>query len=178
MANSSAAKPTPTEATMPGLADIQEPLLANDWYMAPGWIVMLGMLFFGLCYLGYRYWRHYQHQKPVKFALLALSKLDLESSGSVEQITQLIKRLLLTRVSAHPAIALSGAAWQAFLMASLPASARSTLPEDPLPDLQALHYQRTPAIEDIQRYAKFAAVWMKTVKDIPATTRFVGAPHA
>jgi hypothetical protein len=178
MANSSAAKHSPTEATIPGLADIQEPLLANDWYMAPGWIVLLAVLLFGFIYLCYRYWRHYQHQKPVKFALLTLSNLDLEASGSVEQITQLIKRLLLTRVSAHPAIALSGAAWQAFLMASLPASARSTLPEDPLPDLQALHYQRAPAMEDIERYAKFAAIWMRKVKDIPATARIVGAPHA
>jgi hypothetical protein len=178
MVNSSTAKHTPTEATIPGLADIQEPLLANDWYMAPGWIVMLGLLMFGFCYLGYRYWRHYQHQKPVKFALLALSKLDLEASGSVEQITQLIKRLLLTRVSAHPAIALSGSAWQAFLMTSLPTSVCSKLSDDPLPDLQALHYQRSPAKEDIQRYANFAAVWMKSVKDIPATARLVGASHA
>jgi hypothetical protein len=178
MANSSAAKLAPTEATMPGLADIQEPILANDWYMAPGWIILLGLLLLALSYVGYRYWRYVQCQKPVKFALSALAKLDLETPGSAEQITQLIKRLLLTRVPAHPAIALSGAAWQYFLITSLPKSLRSTLPNDPLPDLQALHYQRAPAIEDIQRYANFAAVWMSKVKDIPATAHITGAPHA
>ncbi|RVU37637.1 DUF4381 domain-containing protein [Rheinheimera riviphila] len=167
MANSNAANvappeaPIPETATMPGLADIQEPLLANDWYLAPGWSLLLVILVVLLGYAGYRWWRYQQQQKPIKFALAELEKLDLTAPNAAEMITTLLKRLLLTRLPAHPALALSGAAWQQYLMSSLPSSAK---PVEPLPDLLALHYQSTPAVDDIRRYAAFAAVWLQKVK--------------
>ncbi len=166
MANSNAANAAPPETatpatTMPGLADIQEPLLANDWYLAPGWSLLLAILLALLGFAGYRWWRYHQQQKPVKFALAELKQLDLTAPNAAELITTLLKRLLLTRQPAHPALTKSGAAWQEFLLSSLPASAR---PEEPLPDLMALHYQSSPAIDDIRRYAAFAAVWLKKVK--------------
>lgn len=176
MANSNAANvappPTPIAetATMPGLADIQEPLLANDWYLAPGWSILLLLVLGLLGYAGYRWWRYQQQQKPVKFALAELDKLDLTAPDAPEHITTLLKRLLLTRSPAHPALTLSGTAWQQYLIASLPASAQ---PADALPDLLTLHYQSAPASEDVKRYAAFAAVWLKKVK---LTER--GAAHA
>jgi len=178
MANSNAANPTSAPATMPGLADIQEPLLANDWYLAPGWLLLLFLLLALLSYATYRWWRYRQLQRPVKFALEALAKLNLSAPDAAEQITQLLKRLLMTLTSTHPAVALSGVAWQQYLMTSLPASALSTLPADPLPDLLALHYQQSPAAEDIQRYATFAALWLKTVKVTPGPEMITGATHA
>ena len=131
-----------------------------------------------LSYAGYRWWHYRQFYKPVKYALKALAELNLSQPNGAEQITQLLKRLLLTRTSKHPAVALSGVAWQQYLMASLPASALSKLPADPLPDLLALHYQKSPAAEDIERYAAFAVFWLKAVKVTPGQEIITGATHA
>ena len=161
MANSNAANVTPPQASMPGLADIQEPLLANDWYRAPGWLLLIAILLLLLGYAGYRWWRYQQQQKPIKFALAQLEKFDLSAPNAAEQITTLLKRLLLTRIPAHPALTFSGSAWQQYLMSSLPGNVKLA---EALPDLLALHYQSAPAVDDVRRYAVFAAVWLKTVK--------------
>ena len=161
MANSNTANVAPPEATMPGLADIQEPVLANDWYLAPGWSLLFGIFLALVAYGGYRWWRYHQQQKPLRYALAELAKLDLTQSNAPEQITTLLKRLLITKAPAHPAVTLSGTAWQQFLVASLPADVKAA---EPLPDLMALHYQGTPAIEDVRRYASFAALWLNKAK--------------
>lgn len=160
MANSNAANVIPPQAAMPGLADIQEPLLTNDWYLAPGWSLLLLIFLALIAYGGYRWWRYYLQQKPVKYALAELACLDLTAANAPEQITTLLKRLLLTKAPAHPALTMSGTAWQHYLSTSLPANVK---PVEPLPDLMALHYQRSPANEDVRRYAAFAALWMKKV---------------
>lgn len=175
MANSNAAEQALPETSLPGLADIQEPLLANDWYLAPGWSLLLILLVALLSYLAYRCWRYRQWQQPVKVALAALAELDLTTADAAEQITRLMKRLLLTRQSAHPAVAFSGTAWQQYLLASLP---KADLPADALPDLQALHYQSAPPIADIKRYAAFAALWLKKVNLSPQPNVKKGNNHA
>ena len=161
MANSNTANITPPEATMPGLADIVEPALANDWYLAPGWSILSGILLALVAYGGYRWWRYVEHQKPIRYALAELAKLDLTQSHAPEQITTLLKRLIITKAPTHPAVTLSGTAWQQYLVATLPANVKTA---DPLPDLLTLHYQGTPAIEDVRRYASFAALWLKKAK--------------
>jgi hypothetical protein len=174
MANLNAANVTPPQAAMPGLADIQEPLLANDWYRAPGWLLLLATLLLLLGYAGYRWWRYQQQQKPVTFALAELAKLDLTAPNAAELITTLLKRLLLTQVPAHPALTYSGTAWQQFLLSSLPTG---VTPAEPLPDLLALHYQGTPALDDMRRYAVFAALWLQKVK-LPTAASQTGASDA
>jgi len=170
MANSNAANVAPPDTAIPGLADIQEPLLANDWYLAPGWSLLLLILLAMLSYSGYRWWRHYQQQKPLKYALAELEKLDLTAPNAAEMITTLLKRLLLTQSPTHQALTLSGASWQQYLLSSLPAKVKLA---EPLPDLLALHYQSAPAIDDIRRYAAFATLWLKHLKLTNA-----GAPDA
>ena len=178
MANSNVANLAPPEATIPGLADIQEPLLNNDWYLAPGWSLLL-ILFLALCgYAGYRWWRYRQFQKPVQLALAELAKIDVATADAAQQITQLMKRLLITRLPAHPAITLTGAAWQQFLITSLPAAVVKKLPADPLPDLLALHYQQTTAPDEIQRYAAFAALWLQKANLSAAPAMAQGVTHA
>lgn len=174
MANSNAANVTPPQASMPGLADIQEPLLANDWYRAPGGLLLIAILLLLLGYAGYRWWRYQQQQKPVKFALAELAKLDLTAPNAAEQISTLLKRLLLTRLPSHPALTYSGFAWQQFLLSSLPTG---VTPAEPLPDLLSLHYQSAPAAEDIRRYAVFAELWLKKAKLHQAVSK-TGASHA
>ncbi len=166
MANSNVVNPnvanaTPAEATMPGLADIQEPLLNNDWYFAPIWSLLLLLALTLLAYASYRWWRYYQTQKPVKYALMELDKLDLSAPNAAQMITTLLKRLILTKAPAHPAVTFSGQAWQQYLCSSLPSKVQ---PVAPLPDLLALHYQSMSAPDDIRRYAAFAALWLKQVK--------------
>ncbi|MBU2279721.1 MAG: DUF4381 domain-containing protein [Gammaproteobacteria bacterium] len=166
MANLNAANPngantTPVSPPLPGLADIQEPLLANDWYFAPIWSLLLLLIVVLTIVAGYRWWRYYQAQKPVKYALAELDAIDLTAPNAAEMITTLMKRLILTQAPAHPAITMNGKPWQQFLTSSMPPNA---LPAEPLPDLLALHYQSAPAEADIRRYASFAATWLKRVK--------------
>ena len=161
MANSNAANVAPADVAMPGLADIQEPILANDWYLAPGWFLLLLIILALLGYAGYRWWRYHQQQKPLRYALAELNQLDLTTANAPAQITTLLKRVILTKVPGHPALTLSGTAWQQYLVTSLPPNSN---PAAALPDLMALHYQRTPAIEEVRRYADFAVLWLHKVK--------------
>jgi len=160
MANSNAASPATTQATVPGLADIQEPLLGNDWYLAPGWLVVMLIVLGLIVYVGYRLWNYHLQQKPLRFTLAELARLDLNSADAPEQITTLLKRLLMTKIPGHPALTYSGSAWQQFLISSLPPK---ITPTAPLPDLMTLHYQASPSAEDIRLYATFAAFWLQKV---------------
>ncbi|MCT6700851.1 DUF4381 domain-containing protein [Rheinheimera sp. 4Y26] len=141
------------------LADIQEPLLVNDWYLAPGWW-LLATLVLTLLWLLYRKYRQQQlKQAPKRFALKALAALDKGAAGAPAQITALLKRWLLSQNPGHPALSYSGEAWRQFLLNSLKTKPKAAVVA--LPDLLALHYQRAPQQTEIQAYADFAALWLQ-----------------
>lgn len=151
-------KPAQPEA-LAQLADIQEPALGNDWYLAPGWW-LLAVLVLTLLWLLYRKYRQHQlKQAPKGFALKALAALDLGAPDAPAQITALLKRYLLNQQPDHPALSYSGAAWRQFLLNSLHANQQAAVPE--LPDLLALHYQGSPQQAAVQAYASFAAFWLQ-----------------
>lgn len=141
------------------LADIQEPILGNDWYLAPGWW-LLAALVLTLSWLLYRKYRQQQlKQAPRRFALKVLAALDLSATDASAQITALLKRWLLNQQPDHPALSYSGKSWQQFLLNSLPANQQTVAAT--LPDLLALHYQGSPQLSDVQAYASFAAYWLQ-----------------
>lgn len=141
------------------LADIQEPLLVNDWYLAPGWWLLVALALTLLWLLSRKYRQQQLKQAPKRFALKALAALDKGAADAPAQITALLKRWLLSQNPCHPALSYSGEAWRKFLLKSLQNRQKTAVPT--LPDLLALHYQRSPQQTEIQAYADFAALWLQ-----------------
>lgn len=146
---------TEPDPRLQSLADIQEPLLASDWYLAPIWwllaVLLLLLLGFGLRLLRQRR----PQPQSQQLALSELAGIDLQQAGSATAITAVLKRYLQTKVPQHPALTQTGAQWQQFLQQS------QQHPFAALPDLLALHYQASPAPEQLQAYADFARHWLQ-----------------
>lgn len=151
----------PQNPALAQLADIQEPLLANDWYLAPVWW-LLAVFVIVVSWLLLRHYQQFQLRRaPRRVALATLSKLELNTADAPAQITSLLKRWLLSEAPQHPALAYSGKNWQQFLLLTLTASGQHKINSAPLPDLLALHYQQSPDPAQVQRYAAFAHVWLQ-----------------
>ncbi len=147
---------TKPDPRLQALADIQEPLLASDWYLAPVWWLLACLVLLLLGWL-IRRLRHRQPQQAAKqLALRELDRIDLAQSGSATAITALLKRYVQTKQPQHPALTQTGVQWQQFLVQSLRQPAAQALP-----DLLALHYQAAPAAEDLTAYAEFARHWLQ-----------------
>lgn len=148
-----------TNPALQQLADIQEPALGNDWYMAPIWWLLLLLTMF-LVVLAFRFYRRRQQRlAPRRFAQASLAGIGLDDKDAAHQITALLKRVLLSEAPSHPALSYSGNAWQQFLTQSLGAKQQRSLP--PLPDLLALHYQPQPDAGQLELYARFARLWLQ-----------------
>lgn len=140
------------------MADIQEPALGNDWYLAPGWWLLAALLLV-LGWLLYRRYRQYrQQQAPRHYALGLLKTLDVTAHNAPAQITGILKRWLRSQQPTHPALTYSGDAWRQFLLQTLPTKLANN---DSLPDLLALHYQPSPQTTEVQTYADFAVRWLQ-----------------
>lgn len=147
---------TEPDPRLQSLADIQEPLLASDWYLAPIWWLLAALLLLLLLWL-LRLLRQRQPQpQSQQLALSELASIDLQQPASASAITALLKRYLQTKVPQHPALTQTGGQWQQFLQQSLSQPAAQLLP-----DLLTLHYQASPATEDLQAYADFARHWLQ-----------------
>lgn len=146
---------TKPDPRLQALADIQEPQLVSDWYLAPIWWLLALLLFVALFWFLWRWRRQQQTNRPRDLALQELATIDLQQANAVCGITALLKRYLQTKVAQHPALTYSGLRWQQFLQHSLPRTASITLP-----DLLALQYQASPLADDIRAYADFAKYWL------------------
>lgn len=146
---------TKPDPRLQNLADIQEPQLLSDWYLAPIWWV-LAVCILLLCWWGFRRWRRHQlKQRPRQLAQQALAMVNLAQPTAPHQISAVLKRYLLTLAPTHPALTLSGQQWQQFLLQTSTEQSEFTLP-----DLLALHYQPSPSVDDVAAYAKFAQHWL------------------
>ena len=148
-----------TNPALQQLADIQEPVLGNDWYMAPIWWLLLLLTLFLLVLVFRLYRRRQLRLAPRRFAQASLAGIGLDDKDAAHQITALLKRVLLSEAPSHPALSYSGTAWQQFLTQSLGAKHQSSLPQ--LPDLLALHYQPQPDAGQLELYARFARLWLQ-----------------
>jgi hypothetical protein len=147
---------TKPDPRLQSLADIQEPLLASDWYLAPIWWLLAVFVLLLLGWLIRRVRMRQPQQAATQLALRELSAIALDQSGSATAITALLKRYVQTKMPQHPALTQTGAQWQQFLVQSLRQPAAQALP-----DLLALHYQAAPAEQDLIAYAEFARHWLQ-----------------
>lgn len=150
---------TTPASPLAALADIQQPVLHNEWYKAPIWSLLAFVLLVLLGFAGWKLWQRRQQRRPLRLALVQLNALDLSAADAASQISSILKRVLRTLNPQHPALSYAGQPWQQFLQQSLNGQPSA---QPPLPDLLALHYQPSPAAADIQAYAAFARHWLRS----------------
>ena len=135
------------------LADIQEPVLNTFWPPAPGWWLLALLLIVVLAY-GFRFfWKKWQKALPLRQAKAEL-RLIKEPHQSAE-LNELLKRLVHCYSPRHPVLSAPVKQWQDFL--------QQQIPQQSLPDLQAVLYKQQPDQADFVLYLQFATQWLNKV---------------
>lgn len=135
------------------LADIQEPVLNTFWPPAPLWWVLTLLVILLLAY-GFRFfWNKWHHSRPLRQAKAELQQIQQPEQSA--QLNELLKRLVRCYNARHPVLSAPLNQWQDFL--------QQQLPEQALPDLQALLYKAEPVPADFAAYRQFAEKWLITV---------------
>lgn len=135
------------------LADIQEPALNTFWPPAPGWWLLTLLVFVLLAYSFRFFWKKWQKTLPLRQARAEL-RLIKEPHQSAE-LNELLKRLVRCYSPGHQVLSAPVQQWQDFL--------QQQLPQQPLPDLQALLYKPEPLQTDFAAYMHFAKKWLDKV---------------
>ena len=142
------------------LADIHQLDAVGNWPPAIGWWLLLLVLLalFGGGSLAL--WRRYQTNRLLRLSLQQLAQLQPEQLQA-SQINQLLKRHLRSLAINHPALAMSGSQWQAFLQAQL--SQEQQVQITPLVEQLGEALYRQSALELAQAEALLSATryWLK-----------------
>ena len=83
------------------LADIQQPALPDEFYLAPGLLLLALPVLFALVWLARTLYRRYQRDSARRIALKSLYKIQLEHPEAANAILQLLKRYLQTKRPGH-----------------------------------------------------------------------------
>ncbi|PQJ97139.1 DUF4381 domain-containing protein [Chromatium okenii] len=154
------------------------PLNLRDWHLpdpvswwppAPGWwllggIVLLTLLLF---YLGWRWWRNRASTRAALRQLAALQTI-LAADGDVRQfaigVSQLLRRLALTRFPPFEVAGLTGTAWLAFLDAT---GGNGGFTGSAAGHLLIEAAYRTDATGDPEPLRQLAAAWIRQSRKSP-----------
>lgn len=99
------------------LHDIHLPTSVSWWPLAVGWWLLLGLLVM-LALLGYLFYRRRRQQRWRREALVMLQQLQqqpLTPKELVVELSQLLRRVAITRFPREEVAALTGERWLAFL---------------------------------------------------------------
>lgn len=147
-------EPNITDTLKTALADIQQPALPDEFYLAPGWLLIALPILLTLAWLARKWYRRYQNDSARRIALQALSQIQLEQPEAANAILQLLKQYLQTKRPGHPALAEKSAAFVAFLQ-------RSGNLSEQLPDLDLLLYSPTKDATQLKSWQQFATLWLQ-----------------
>jgi hypothetical protein len=108
-------KPDPT--SLDALRDIALPPLVPWWPLAPGWYLLIGLLFLAAVVGGWRIWRRWQANAYRREALRALAALDPHDLGGH---AELVRRTALAEAPRSSVAPLNGRAWIDYLVRTCP----------------------------------------------------------
>jgi hypothetical protein len=147
--------------SLQNLNDIIVPTPVPAWPPAPGWYVLLALLLLGILSLSVFFWRRWRQRAYRRAALAelrAIGELELDSTQSVNALTEILKRTALVAYPRAEVAALSGSAWWAFLDARC--SALNFCDElGPLSDTCRFE-GREPAAKDLEDLRRATATWV------------------
>lgn len=146
--------PNITDTLKTALADIQQPTLPDEFYLAPGLLLLALPVLFALVWLARTLYRRYQRDSARRIALQSLDKIQLEQPEAANAILQLLKQYLQTKRPGHPALAEKSATFVAFLQ-------RSGNLSEQLPNLDVLLYSPTSDPEQLKAWQRFAGLWLE-----------------
>lgn len=150
MANQASA----AESLKSAIADIQQPPLPDEFYLAPGYLI-LGLFALALIFLACRFLlQRYRQDHARRLALKQLEAIKPEHPQAANQIFILLKQYIQTKRPGHPALTMQSSAFLAFLQQT--ASLNTTMP-----DLEPLLYGPAPSIEDASTWLDVARQWLR-----------------
>lgn len=147
-------EPNITDTLKTALADIQQPALPDEFYLAPGWLLLVLPILVAIAWLGRKWYRTYRRDSARRLALQALSQIQLEQPEAANAILQLLKQYLQTKRPGHPALAEKSTGFVAFLQ-------RSGKLSEQQPDLDQLLYSRTSDPSQLKAWHQFAWLWLE-----------------
>ena len=146
--------PNITDTLKTALADIQQPTLPDEFYLAPGWLLLALPALLASVWLARKFYRSYRRDNARRIALQALYRIQLEQPEAANAILQLLKQYLQTKRPGHPALAEKSTAFVTFLQ-------RSGNLSEQQPDLDLLLYSRTSDLSQLKAWQRFAGLWLE-----------------
>lgn len=141
------------------LADIQQPPLPDEFYLAPGYLLLAVLFVLLVSWLVHLAIKNHRRNSARRMALKQLAEINPQQSDAANRILWLLKQYLQTKQPGHAALAMQTAAFLQFLQQS---AALTT----PLPDLNSLLYAPAPAVEQVQAWQQFARQWLLQHKEL------------
>ncbi len=108
------------------LRDLHLPEAIGWWPLAPGWWLVIAIVFIGFCWLLSRAWQRRRFNAPRRYAmrtLLAVEAEYLSHRNPVrlgQQVSELLRRGMLAYAPRHEVAGLTGESWLAWLDQGLP----------------------------------------------------------
>jgi len=144
------------------LADIQQPPLPAEFYVAPGYLLSTILLGAALFYLWRRWQRHRRLQRPRQLALLALAQLRQQLpadnsagvGGQTNAVVLVLKQYIQTKSPFHPVLSQSSQQFLLFLQ-------QSVSPAEPLPDADWLLYSGAADLAALTNLLDYASRWLQ-----------------
>jgi len=108
------------------LRDLHLPEAVGWWPLAPGWWLIIALLFAGLGWLLLRGWRRYRLNAPRRYALRTLAAAEAEYISHqdpvrlAQQVSVLLRRAMLAYAPRREVAGLTGESWLAWLDRDLP----------------------------------------------------------
>lgn len=163
----------PTAAPL-DLRDWHVPDAVSWWPPAPGWWLLGGIVLIAVSLLFYASWRWWRNRASTRAALrqLAVLRMEFTADGDVRQfaigVSQLLRRVALTRFPPAEVAGLTGTDWLAFLDAT---GGKGEFTASAAGQLLIEAAYRTDAIGDSEQLHRLAAAWIRQPQKLRKSPR-------
>ncbi len=151
--------PSLTDNLKAALADIQQPPLPDEFYLAPGYLLLAVLVFALLSWFGWRLLQQRRRNSARRLALQLLEQINLQQKDAANQILLLLKQYLQTKKAGHPALAMQSGQFVTFLQ-------QSAMLTTPPPELDNLLYGPVPDPAAVSAWHLFAREWLIKHKEL------------
>lgn len=146
-------EPSAADSLKAALADIQQPALPDEFYLAPGYLLLALLLFAGAAWI-YRFLlKRYRRNQARRLALRQLNTITAEQKDAANRVLLLLKQYIQTKKPGHPALTMQSSDFVAFLQ-------KTAQLEQPALDLELLLYGPTPSAAAVNAWLELARMWL------------------